>query len=291
MYKVISKSIGNHPAIGGFGENFIKFVYDDSINTFLRIYEIKTPIKKPFGKEIQFLISSFSEEQLIKLEFFTKLTAFFAANLELNFFERHMEYAIIVEVNEKRVALADITDELRKNIMGKAGLPAHGSKYDMSLEKDIDFYLTFHSELFDVQPQAARNQKEIPEYLLNRPVILKFIESFVNEVYDYAITLWYQIIDGAKELNQLKELLGSFSEEQKNSLKKLGKLIIEDSVLKVAGIFESFDYWLVTQQNGKTVHISYTDPEEDFERNELAFDMHNENIINLFSKYGLWTDM
>lgn len=256
------------------------------------IYEIKTPITKPFGKEIQFLISSFSEEQLIKLKFFTKLTAFFVANLELNFFERHMEYAIMVEADEKRVALADLTGELRKNIMGKAGLLVYGSKYDMSLENDIDFYLTFHSELFDVQPQVARNQKEIPEYLLNRPVILKFIESFVNEVYDYAITLWYQIIDGAKELNQLKELLDSFSDEQKSSLKKLGKLIIEDSVLKVAGIFESFDYWLVTQQNGKTVHISYTDPEEeDFERNELAFDMHNEDIINLFSKYGLWTDM
>lgn len=292
MDKGISKSIGNHPAIGGFGENFIKFVYDDSINTFLVIYEIKTPITKSFGKEIQFLISSFSEEQLIKLKFFTKLTAFFVANLELNFFERHMEYAIMVEADEKRVALANLTGELRKSIMGKAGLLAYGSKYDMSLENDIDFYLTFHSELFDVQPQVARNQKEIPEYLLNRPVILKFIESFVNEVYDYAITLWYQIIDGAKELNQLKELLDSFSDEQKSSLKKLGKLIIEDSVLKVAGIFESFDYWLVTQQNGKTVHISYTDPEEeDFERNELAFDMHNEDIINLFSKYGLWTDM
>ena len=292
MDKVISKSNRNHPAIGDFGKNFIKFVYDDSINTFLGIYEMKTPIKKPFGKEIQFLISSFSAEQLIELKFFTKLTAFFSANLELNFFERHIEYAIMVEENEERVALADITGELRKNIMGKDGLLAYGSKYDMSLEDDIDFYLTFHPELLVVQPQVARNQKEIPEYLLNRPVILKFIESFVNEVYDYTITLWHQIIDGEKELNQLRKLLDPFSGEQKTMLKKLGKLIIEDSVLKVTGLFESFDYWLVTQQNGKTVHISYTDPEEeDFERNELAFDMHNEDIINLFSKYGLWTDM
>lgn len=292
MDKVISKSIGNHPAIGDFGKNFIKFVYDDSINTFLRIYEIKKPLKKPFGKEIQFLISSFSEEELIKLIFFTKLTALFAANLELDFFERHTEYAIMAEVDEERVALADITGELRKNIMGKTGLLDYGSKYNMSLENDIDFYFTFHPEFLYVKSQAVRNQKEIPEYLLNRPVILKFIESFVNEVYDYAITLWQQIIDGAKELNQLKELLDSFSEEQKISLKDLGKLIIEDSVLKATGIFESFDYWLVTRQNGKMVHISYTDPEEtDFERNELAFDMHNENIINLFSEYGLWTDM
>lgn len=62
-----------------------------------------------------------------------------------------------------------------------------------------------------------------------------------------------------------------FTQDHKISLKKLAKLIIEDSVLKMTGLFESYDYWLITQQDGKMIHISYTDPNEnDFERNELV---------------------
>lgn len=289
MDKIVSQNFEKHPAMLDFGKNFIKFVYDDSIYTFLEIYEIKTSIKKPFGKEIQLLISTFSDEQLKKLDWYTKTAAFFAANLELNFFERHLEYNILVKENQERVALSDITGELRKHIMGIDGLLAHNSKYDVNLEEDADFYLVFHPEFPDTYSKTV--DKAIPEYLLKRPAILDFIKVYVNEVYDYAITQWSAMIDGRKESALLKEILSLFSKEQMEALKKLGKLIIEDSFLKTTGLFEGFDYWLITRQDGKKVHISYTDPEEeDFERNELAFDMHNEEIINLFSKYGLFME-
>lgn len=290
MDKKILQNFEKHPAMLDFGKNFIKYVYDDSIDTFLGIYEIKSQIKKPFGKEIQSLINTFSDEQLKMLDLFTQLTAYFAANLTLNYFERHLEYKIMVEENQERVALSDITDQLRENIMGKCGVFCSSSKYDMNLKGSINFYCTFHPEFSNTQLEVT--DKVIPEYLRSRPAIMNFIKTFVNEVYDYAIKQWHQIIDGAKDLDLLQEMLSSFSKEQTASLKKLGKLIIEDLFLKATGLFEDFDYWLITQQDEKTIHISYTDPEEeDFARNELAFDMHNEEIINLFSKYSLWTEI
>ena len=42
-------------------------------------------------------------------------------------------------------------------------------------------------------------------------------------------------------MNLLKEMLRSFSKEQIASLKKIGKLIVEDSVLQITGLFKSFD--------------------------------------------------
>lgn len=298
MDRKILKCSEKHPTVVEFGEKFIQQVFDQSIDMFFEIYEMETRATRPFERKIQSILDILSEKPLDKIKSLTTLISFCVANLELCFFERHNEYKILIEEpaaeeNEQRVDLNEVAKGLRQEIMGRKGIVFYTSKYYMDSCNDIEYYCVMHQEMFDKFGKQNSIIKEIPQYYLERPAIMNFGKAFVEEVYDYAINLWQCILDGEIEISSLKEMQCSLSQDQRKSLKELAKLIIEDSTLRMTGMFEGCDYWLVTQHAGKIIHISYTDPEEeDYERNELAFDMHDEDeygIINLFSRYGMCT--
>lgn len=296
MDKIIPKRSRKHPAVVEFGEKFVQQVLDGNIDMFFNIYDSKARAIRPLDKKVQSILDILSEKPLEIIKYITKLISFCTASLELCFLERHKEYKILIEEsggeeNAQRIDLNYVSKGLRQEIMGEDGIAFHTSTHNVHLCDDMEYYCAMHQELFDKWKKQNSIVKEIPQYYLERPAMMNFGKVFVEEVYDYAINLWKCIFEGEIGISSLKEILFSFSHDQQKSLKELAQLIIEDSVLRMTGIFEACDYWLVTQYEGKTIHISYTDPAgEDYERNELAFDMHDEDeygIINLFSRYGL----
>lgn len=294
MDRRILKYSEKHSVVVEFGEKFIQQVFDGSIDIFFSIYEMKIKGTRPFERKIQSILDVLSDMPLDKIKHLTKLISFCAASIELCFLERHKEYRILIELpeeDEQRADLNEAAKDLRQEIMGREGMFFSISKYNMDLYDDVEHYCVVHQELFDKLGEQNSIAKKIPQYYLERPAIMNFWKAFVEEVYDYAISLWQCILDGEIEISSLREILVLLSQDQRKSLKELAKSIIKDSVLRMVGIFEGCNYWLVTQYEGKYIHISYTDPDdEDHERNELAFDMHDEDecgIINLFSRYGL----
>ena len=271
-----------------FGNRFVQYVYDDCIDNYFVIYDLKTEARTNFGRGVKKIVHTFSEKQLEMVKVLTRKVSFYTAAIELDFLDRHTEYKVMIERDDgDRIALSENSNRLREDILGSNGLIDLMAKHKVDWETD--------SCPLNMQCQEGYAErvleKDIPKYYTSRPALMKFGKESVQEIYDYAIDRWYAVLEGTEWNIYYQELIKVFSTEQIEALKSLIVSIVGDSFLRFTGLFESFDYWLVMSQAEEIIHISMTDPEDkDFERNELSFDMHDteeDGIINLFSKYGI----
>jgi len=134
MNEDIPEYYRERPALLKFGNDFVEYAYDKTIERYYNAYEKKGNPK--FLEKIEPYINSFSEEQMVALKLLTKKIIFDSMLGVLDRFELNLDFKLIVQHDGKETEISKLNDddpydsnEFLFDMIGEDGLINILSKY------------------------------------------------------------------------------------------------------------------------------------------------------------------
>lgn len=130
MEEQISKYFEDRPALLCYGKDFVKYVYDYTIERYNNAYEGKG--SPEFVKQIKAYTESFTEDQINMLKLLTKDIIYHSVMQVIDRFEMNPIFKLVVEYDGKNINISELSDdgnELLFDMLGEDGLINLFSKY------------------------------------------------------------------------------------------------------------------------------------------------------------------